>query len=278
MPDCSAVESVLVSVVTRIVYPNGTGAASATGDKCKVFRGWPVPSGLDADLKAGFVNISVFPLDPEQNLTRYSTEWRELPVPNITLAMTVAGKTVTVGGSASCPLNAAVIVNNQGFVHPLQATDTPTSVATALAAMISSLTAATSVGPVITIPGATSLAARVGAVGRLVREIKRQKKSFVITVWCGSPRVRDAFGRILDAGLSDVTFLSLCDGTDGRLRYERTHVDDASQKSGLYRRDFFYSVEYGTTVAQNAAEAVVETINIAGGLDPDAPTLKSISF
>ena len=83
------------------------------------------------------MNISVFPLDIEQNVTRYSTDWQELPSPPITLTMTVSGQTVTIGGTPGCPLNTAVLVNNTPFVYPLQATDTPTSIATALAALIS---------------------------------------------------------------------------------------------------------------------------------------------
>lgn len=278
MADCSDVETVLTSVVTQAVYPNGTGAASATGDRCKIFRGWPLPANLDADLKTGFVNISVFPLDPEQNVTRYSEDWQEIPTPPVALTTTVAGKTVTVGGTPHCPLNVAVLVNGTAFVYPLQATDTPTTIATALAALINTVTAASSAGPVVTVPGATTLEARIGSVGKLVQEIKRQRKSFRITLWCSNPLVRDALGRVLDRALANRTFLSLCDGTAGRLRYERTHIDDTSQKSGLYRRDVVYSVEYGTTLVQNTAAVIAETVNLSGGLDPAAPPVKTISF
>jgi hypothetical protein len=277
VPDLSDVEAVLVSTITQIVYPYGTAAASAVGHPCKVFRGWPVPGNLDADLKAGFVNISVFPLDMEQNVTRADLGWKELPNPPVTLVLTVAGQAVTVSGRISCPLNAAVLVNGEAFVYPLQATDTPTSVATALAALVNAQTPASSSGPVITVPGATTLGARVGAVGSVIQEVKRQKKSFRITLWCHSPQVRDAVAKLVDPALASLTFLSLPDGTGGRVRYERTHADDSAQKARLYRRDLVYSVEYGTTIVQYAADVVGQIINTSAGLDPADPPVQTIN-
>lgn len=273
MADLSDVENVLVSLITQIVYPNGTAADSAVGQPCRVFRGWPIPANLDADLKADVVNISVFPLDMEQNLTRYSPDWHELPDPPVRLTMSVTGQTVTIGGVTSCPLNAAILVEGKAYVHPLQATDTPTSIATALAALISVDTPATSAGGVVTVPGAKKLEARLGRVGTVIQEIKRQKKGFRITLWCNSPQVRDAVARVIDPGLASLTFVSLPDGTTGRLRYERTHAEDGAQKSRLYRRDLVYSVEYATTVAQKAAAVVGEAINLSGGLDPSNPAM-----
>ena len=269
MPDQSDVENVLVSLVTQIAYPNGTAADSAIGNKIKVYRGWPIPANLDADLKAGIVNISVFPLDGEQNVTRFSTDWTELPSPRITLNMTVSGNTVAIGGKVCCPLNAAILVNGTAFIYPLQATDTLTTVATALAALINATYPASSSGAVVTVPDATKLEARLGTVANMVQEVKRQKKPFRITIWCNSPFVRDAVARLIDPALARLTDIALSDGTAGRIRYVRTHTEDGSQKSMLYRRDFVYSVEYGTNISQNAVTIVAEQLNITGGIDPN---------
>lgn len=266
MPELSEVENVLVSLVAQALYPLGTAADSATGDKCRIYRGWPVPANLDNDLKAGIVNVSIFPAEGEQNVTRNSREWTELPSPRVTLTLTVAGDTVTVGGSVCSPVNAAIVVNGRPFVYPLQATDTLTTVATALAAAVGS--PATSNGPVVTVPGVTNLDARVGAVGSVVQEVKRQKKPFRITLWCHNPLVRDAIAGVIDPVLSDRTFISLTDGTGGRIRYERTHVFDSAQKVGLYRRDFHYSVEYATTIVRKAAEMVADIVNTSGDTGP----------
>lgn len=270
MPDLSEVENVIVSKVAQILYPNGTAAASATGHPVKIYRGWPIQQGLDTDIRAKIVHVSVFPMDVEQNVTRGDREWMELPSPRITLTMTAAEDTVTIGGTPRCPLNAAVLVDSKAFVYPLQATDTPTSIATALAALINAHTPASSDGPVITVPNAKKLETRIGSVGLVVQEVKRQKKGFRITIWCHDPMVRDAISAVLDPALADQTFLSLTDGTSGRIRYERTHTVDSIQRSGIYRRDFDYSVEFATTIVQRAADIVSEVINVT--IEPGGAT------
>ena len=258
MADLSEVEDLLVATIAQAVYPDGIAAASATGTPARIYRGWPQPSPLDSDLAAGIVNISVFPLDIERNVTRYPLDWQELEQPPVYLTLDVAGNTVTVGGRVTCPLNAAVIVDGKAYVYPLQATDTPTSVATALAALIGT---ATNSGPVITVPGGV-IEARIGTLGNIVREVRRQIKSFRVSLWCPNPGVRDAVASVVDAALAPLTFLNLPDGTAGRIRYERTHSDDSGQKAGRWRRDFVYSVEFSSTNVTTASAIISAVANV----------------
>jgi len=278
MADVADIENVLVSTLAQTIYPTGSGNPSIVSATCKIYRGWPLPKGLDADLTAGIINVSVFPQANEQKTTRYPRMWQELPVTTPALTLTASGNTVTVGGTPSSPLNAAVLVNGAAFVYPVQPTDTLTSIATALAALVNANTPATSIGPVITIPAAKQLAARIGAMGALVREIKRQKRGFQMTFWCPTPALRDAIVPPCDAVLADIEYLTLPDGTGGRIIYERTAISDRVENEGLYRRDLFYSVEYATTDTQAAAQIVTELFNLTGGLDPNAPPLKSFSI
>jgi hypothetical protein len=265
VPDLSDIEQVLVSLLAQIAYPHGTAAESATGDPVKIYRGWPIPSNLDADVRAGIVNVSVYPLDGEQNVTRYSTDWERIPSPRVTMTVSVSGTTATFGGRACCPLNAAIVVNGTPFVYPLQATDTPTSVATALAALVSTTYQASSSGATITVPNARRLEARLGTIDTIVQEVKRQKRPFRITAWCSTPAARDRVGALLDAALAGFTDIALTDGTSGRIRYVRSLPSDAAQKSMIYRRDLVYSVEYGTFLSRPVATIVAEQVNVTAG-------------
>jgi hypothetical protein len=278
MADCADVEAELVSRLAQIIYPNGTGLASIVNKACRIYRGWPVPASLDADLAADIINVTVYPRDNEQPTTRYPREWRELPVPTPSLTLTAGSTTITVGGTPASPLNAAARVNGKSYVYPVQAGDTLTTIATALAALINVDTTATSTGPVITVPGARSLIARVGTVGGLIRETRRQKRSFQITFWCSTPALRDLIARACDAALADITFLTMPDGTAARILYERSTVSDRVEREGLYRRDLFYSVEYATTDSTTGAQIVTELFNITGGLDPSAPVIETFTL
>lgn len=338
MADVSDVESVLTATLTQTIYPNGTANPSIAAVPCKIYRGWPIPAKLEADLAAGKVNVSVFPQDNEKRTTKYLPKWYTLPFTAPELELIVEGNTITVAGTPSSPLNAAAIVNGTGYVYAVQANDTLVSIATGLAALINENTPAVSEGAVITIDDAipqnspmelsesgplsrrfggavlasmagywpframnlglsgfwrkrfggviessmaayfptpsVHLAARVGAVVQTVREIKRQKRGFQITFWCPTPALRDAIVPPCDVALAGIDFLTLPDGTAGRILYERTLVSDRVEREGLYRRDLFYSVEYGTTQSGSAAQIVAQIFNVKGGLDPSAPEIE----
>ncbi len=259
MAELFEIEQVLTCVIAQTVYPNGTAAASATGTPTRIYRGWPQPASLDNDLSAGTVNISVFPMDVERNLTKNGLDWIEVPQPPVYLTLTVDGSTVTVGGRVTCPLNAAILVNGVAYVYPLQAIDTLSSVATALAVLIGT---ASSSGPVVTIPGGGEIEAGTGTVGNTIQEVRRQIKSFRISIWCPKPSIRDTMAQVVDAALAAMDYITLPDGTAGRLRYVSTHSDDSGQKVMRYRRDFVYTVEYSTTNVTTAAEIVSATANV----------------
>jgi hypothetical protein len=274
MADLSEVESALVAAISQALYPNGIGQPSAIAALCKVFRGWPTTAELMADLKAGTVIVSVFPLPVEQNVSRFQRRWRDLPLPTAALTVAVLGNSVTLGGTPSSPLNVAVIVNKVGFVYTVQPGDTLDMIATGLAALIGA--PATSNGPVLTVSGATSLVARIGVVSGVIRETKRQKRRVQMTIFAPSPDLRDAASKIIDPALSAIDFLSFPDGSAGRLIYALSNVDDGDQKENLWRRTLVYSVEYPTTQTAPTYQVVVERTTITGGTDPAAPVLSTI--
>jgi hypothetical protein len=276
--DLHDIENVLVTTITQFIYPDGTGQPSIANAACKIARGWPVPAQLDSDLAAGKINITVYTLPNEQKTTRYPQDWKTLNIPVSKLNIAVSETTITLSGTPSSPLNVAALVNGKSYVYPVQPGDSLGSISTALAALINADTPASSSGPVIMIPAAYRLKARVGVIGTVIRELKRQKRGFQIICWCPSPSSRDVVAPAIDAGLAAIDYLSLPDGTAGRLLYERSPVVDRSEREGLYRRDLFYSVEYGTTQTQDAAQIVVEVINISGGTHPGVAPIETITI
>jgi phage tail sheath gpL-like len=173
MADLTDVENALVALIAQAVYPNGTALPSVAAIPVKVYAGWPAAAQLDADLRAGIANVSVFPTDSEQNTTRYPKTWQTVAVNAPTLTLAVNAQSVTVGGAVSTPCNLALLVSGKNYVYAVQATDTLTSIATALASLLAvDFPATTSVGAAINLPvSARIVAAKVGGSGTSMREL-----------------------------------------------------------------------------------------------------------
>lgn len=269
MADLSDVEQALVGLIAAALYPNGTSQPSAVTAACRIYRGWPMPKALEEDLRAGIVNVSVFPTNIYQALPHYSTDWQTQTVPATTITATVNGQTVTLSGTVRAPQNVAIVVDKHGYVYPVQATDTLAGIATALAALVSADRSASSAGTVVTIPGAVSLHARVGTVGTSIREVGRQKRQFFVTIWAADPTTRDAVGKIVHPTMQGVFRLSMPDGTTATVATaDDGNPNDGLQKEQLYRRTHRYAIEYATTQTEQDAQVLVETFNVTGGDDP----------
>jgi hypothetical protein len=247
MADQADVEAALVTAISASLYPNGTDEASSPGPLCRVYRGWPKSSGLNADLAAGRVNVTVFPSGGAvRNTTRYMPGWTAQPVlPQLTVS--VSAKAVNFVGTASAGQVAGICVDAFSYVYRTTPSDTPASVAANLAAAARQRTVATLAGSTITFPAAGEVIARVVADGVAVSELKRQSQDFRIVCWCPTPELRDQVSGIVDVTLASTTFLALPDGAAARLRFASTTVMDQSQNAALYRRDLVYSAEYPTT-------------------------------
>jgi hypothetical protein len=311
MSDISDVEAALLALLTQTAYPNGTSSPSAILDAnnkphaVQLYRGWPVPDQLDADMTAGTVDVSIFPMRVELNVTRYGLDYELVcPFPTPTLTLTASngtggslllegggdlllegggsfelegsGITLTVGGEPSVPQNVAAIVNGIGYSYGVQANDTLNSIATGLAALININTPATSNGPVISIPTAYRVSPRIGVVGTAIQEVARQKRNVMISLWCSSPDIRDNAAKLFDPILKSTNFLSMPDGTKCRLIYVSSPVTDQLEKEAIYRRDLIYSCEYGTIITIPAPTVTIEEINISGGQDGSGPVIKTV--
>lgn len=283
MADLSDVLTVLAASAVAAIYPNGTGQASPTGAAVKVYAGWPGPAQLDADLRAAspVCHVSIYPSVGERNTTRYSpNDWKQVSVQTPTMTAVLAGQVVTLGGTipgAGNQHNVVIIANGVPFVCAVLTTDTLATVASYLTALIAAVVPGTvSAGPVITFPSAARvLAARVGVTGTSVRELRRQERRFQFAVWADTPTHRDAIAAVLDWNLAIGAFIALPDGTAGRIRYAGTVLSDALQKDCLFRRDLFYTVEYGTTQTETETQITQTQLNTSAapsGITPYSAT------
>jgi hypothetical protein len=259
MADQSDVETALVGMIGGALYPGGLFAPCAVaGAVCRIYRGWPVPAALDADLAASITNISITPVaGQDENTTRWPDLWIPQARTAPTLTATVSGDSVTFGGTGGAGQVAAVIADNSWAAWRLQATDTPATVATRLANTLATARAATASGAVLTVPGAIRLIGRVEADQPTLRMSRRQRQAFRAMLWCADPATRDAVGNAVDSALSGIDFVGLADGTSGRLRYLASTVSDKWEDATLYRRELTYTVEYPTTIAESLPRMAV---------------------
>jgi hypothetical protein len=266
------VMSVIAEQVAAFVYPSGTSEPSVTGGLVSCVAGWPIAEQLENGVDSTTSIVSVYCLPGGQNTTRYPTQNHRISTKPVTLSWAVSGITATLSGTVSTPQNVAIIVDNVAYVYGVQATDTLASIAAALAALIVVDRPCTSSGAVISIPNARTIVARVGSVSNVAAEWSRQRKRFQVRVWCASPTSR---AQIVDAilpGFAPMHFITMPDGYGARIRYQDDAPIDITQKSLLYCHDLFYEVEYATTVASTAPQAIVWTVNAYGGsaVDPGA--------
>ncbi len=264
MADLSDVETALVTGVVAALYPAGATAASVTGRQVRVYRGWPQTGALDLDLAAGIANVSVFAVP---HATRNTTRWGPLtqttPQP-VTLTVQVAGNSAQFGGAGGVGQVAGLLVAGVPCTYRGQAGDTPALVAAMLAQAVRASRACWLSGTTVSVPGVTSLVARVVADAATLTEWSRQEQGFRVSVWCPSPASRDVICSAIGSAFAATSFLPLADGTGGRLRYQGTASIDDAQDAQLYRRDLLFDVEYATTLAASAPAMLFGDLLLAG--------------
>lgn len=268
MADLLDVMNTLVAQCTGYVYPGGTAQPPVAGAAVKVFPGWPVPAQLDTDLATAAgptpvitTQVSVFPLGSDKNTTRYPPVAKVMSIATPTLTLQITGRTIRVGGAVPAPFtphNMAVLLGGQPFIYPIQASDTLTSIATGLSALIAVAYPGTvNSGAVITLAAdAPTPTARVGTTGEVATEWERQAQRIMISTWAPDPVTRSLISGAIKVGLAQIAFLTMVDGFGARVLAQGGGMTDGAQKAGLYRRDLIYEVEYATTTVEQTATVV----------------------
>ncbi|HXT78034.1 MAG TPA: hypothetical protein VN702_00600 [Acetobacteraceae bacterium] len=249
MADLSDVEAALTGLVSSALYPDGATQPSAVSALCRIYRGWPNPSSLNSDLAAGVVNVTIFPdAGSGRVMTRYPATWQGATT-QPTVTASVSGTSVTISGSAEADQLVGLLVDGTSYVYRTQNGDTPPLVAANLAALVSANHIAIATDATVAIPGAYAVIGRTARDAMSTQEVRRQERNVQVICWCPSPDLRDAVSTTIDSFLARQNFISLDDGTEGRLTYSNTSVYDQSQNALLYRRDLVYTVEYATIVS-----------------------------
>jgi hypothetical protein len=168
-----------------------------------------------------------------------------------TLAVTVGAQSASFAGQCAVGQLAGVAVNGALFPYAVQASDTPATVASNLAALLRHAGWLVNyAGTTVTVPGAAMFVARVVHGAGALQEIKRQSQDFSISLWCPDPVARDAIAPVIDEALAAQNFAALADGSYARLIYAGSETLDSAADATLYRRDLIYNAEYPTTLAQ----------------------------
>lgn len=271
MADLSDLENAIVAQVALALYPSaylpGALGASNAGVSVKTYRGWPEQTQLMLDLQAGNAHVSVFS-DPgaARNTTRFERLWQWKSLGTPTLTATVSNNTVTFGGTGGAGQVAGVQYGPGkqplAYCYRLGASDTPSTVAGALAGLISGASAS---GAVLTLP-VGPVVAEVGADSVAIMETRRQVQMERVSVWAPTPAARDSISSLIDAQLTMVRNLVFPDGSVSNvITYRGTYQNDYPARDKVWRRDLKYEVEYPTIVTQTAPTMLfgtqVETVN-----------------
>lgn len=268
MADVTDVQAALVAMASSAIYPLGTSGASATGFATYLYPGWPNSQQLNADIAAlnavtgGRVHVSVFATNIERDVSRYFPWQTSNGTPQTTLTITRQGPNITIGGAVSVPQS--IVINVAGVIHvyTVLANDTLASITANVAALIPGATVSNNVissalfaalfpasSVISNVVVSPSIFARAGGYGKVLTEYGRVARTFRTTVWAHTPAARAATTIAIDVAFRQASFITLADGTQGRMKYRASGQDDAVQRQSVYRRDLDYEVEFALTVA-----------------------------
>ena len=272
MADLADVETALVGVLSAALQSGGPGGTSVVGAPCRIYRGWPVASALDADLQAGVVNVSVFSVPGSaRNTTRWGIEDTSAAAAPMLSVSVVGGTSAVFGGSAAAGQIAGLLAGTTTYVYRTQVGDTPGVVAESLAQAARTDQPAWSSGTVVTLPQAGSILARVVADGSVLQEIRRQEQTLRISLWCPTPASRDVAAAAADMAFAALAFIALPDGSVGRVRYAGAIVIDSQEDAQLFRRELLYVVEYPTVLMRSVPAMLFGELALTGTMVDATP-------
>ena len=245
MADQAAVEQALTEAVAGAVFPGGAGPAVGLGVVCRVYRGVPVTAALEADLVRGIAHVTVQPVvGSVRDRTRYGSEWIG-GAPACPLVADTDGERVLFRGDAGPGMVAGVRVDGGAYAWRVTEACSAGVVAAVLADLVRVVRPAQLSGSTVRFPGGVGVLGRTACDGQGGQEVRRQRETFRVTLWCPTPSVRDRLGAFVDLSLAGVAFLDV-GGWGCRVRGVGSSVGDDGAVVRSFRRELLYTVEYPT--------------------------------
>jgi len=268
MADQSAVEQAIVNQVSAVCYPSGIVQPSVIGNLITVSRGWPTEAGVAAAVGNGNVLIAVHALKGySKDTTRYALDWHVTSQLPPTLTASLSGQQVTFGGSVTAGNTVGVLSAGVAYTHVAAASDTLSTIASALASAIPNATAS---GAVLTLPSSGAIpAVCVVNGGTASVEVGRMQQGFAVSIWAPSPATRDAIMTLLWPAMKYTYRLTLPDGTIATLMQgPGSGPDDVPSREQMFRRDLhlFYDYPIIYSQAAQAAAAILQNYTLNGVL------------
>ncbi|BCI68091.1 hypothetical protein AAJCM20276_27150 [Acetobacter aceti] len=284
MTDIAGVSTALAQAADAIIYPNGDSTASITGRRTIIRRGWITNDDYSGEcsLQSGIDYVFVTALSGafKPVACGLGMPWREISAIPATVSIETSGNSATVVfpaiGQASGIVGLHITPDEKGAIparsvvgHVVTATDTPASVAAALATLIPG---ASSSGATVTIPHAASLHGAVGSYSDIARVTRRQQQLFNVSIWIGTWSARDDLGFAIDAGMSGDPFFPAPDGSMILVESAGSYDIDTMMQQGVWRRDLKFRCTFDTLQTDTAAQVLFTILNV------DAPGDVSISL
>jgi len=276
--DVSDVEQTLVNLAALALYPTPPGTSTTpspvTGAVTSITRGDPLPDQLDPLLVSGNVLVTV-------NARPFGTHLVPVSLSGVqtvatipaTLTVSVAGNNVaTFGGTVTVGQTVTVVLGNSYYSYAPVLHDTPTIVATQLAALIPG---ATSSGTALTVNSVKPASIRLQYTGTQVLPQRRQVLDFVVRVYTSQPTLRDTTAKAIDQLFVQTRRPVLTDQTIGLLRYSGTAYNNVPERDNLFERALIYCVEWDTVVVTVAYAVTTLVQTVTDSLGDSSVTLVS---
>lgn len=265
------------------------GAASLTLP-AKLYRGSPTVAWENAEITAGRTGLSVSNVPGmNRNSTRFAVHYSKVSSQVPTLAVAWDATSVTFGGICAAGQVVGITANKVCYAYRTATTDSPASVAAALAAQIPGATAA---GAVLTGSAITSVKVVCDQIGLLHTGQQKQ----MIQIAAMVPNVSGVGGGLARAavvravsGLKSMQrdngtitkFIGMPDGSSAEVLFVKENADDTPRNQNVWRQWFYFLCEYDETIPVFQPVMITTSVLMRTGTDTlvwctDAPSVANV--